>query len=222
MKNPWLLIPSSDYEAHMALPEVAQAQALSRLMASALAEYTPASIAVIGCTTGNGFEHINTTYTRRVVCVDINPDYLRVLKSRFADKISRLELIEADIIAPDFSIEPVSMVFAGLVFEYVDVASALCNIARSLVPGGILMSVLQLPCPEFPPVTTTRYMSLERLATIMNLVPPSEFSDMCGIVELQQIRTDMIPLKKGKAFFVSFYQKNAEPNIPPDADRPLR
>lgn len=207
MKNPWLLIPASDYESHMALPEVAQAQALNRLMASALAEYTPASLAVIGCTTGNGLEHINTAYTRRAVCVDINPDYLKVLKSRFAEKISHLELIEADVTAPDFSIDPVSMVFAGLVFEYLDVAAALRNIARCLNPGAILLSVLQLPSPESPPVTATRYKSLERLATIMNLVSPSEFCAMCGSVGLKQIRTDTIQLKKGKAFCVALYQK---------------
>ena len=58
MKNPWLRIPASDYEAHMALPQVSQTQALNKLMASSLAQYTPRSLAVIGCTTGNGFEHI--------------------------------------------------------------------------------------------------------------------------------------------------------------------
>src|SRR4030042_5806407 len=58
MKNPWLQIPACDYEAHMALPEVAQTQAISKLMASALKEYAPASLAVMGCTTGNGFDHI--------------------------------------------------------------------------------------------------------------------------------------------------------------------
>jgi len=121
MINPWLRIPASDYEAHMALPEVAQAQALSNLMASALIEYTPMSLAVIGCTTGNGFEHINTARTQRVVGIDINPDYLTILETRFRGRIPCLELIKADITAPSFRIDPVSMVFAGLVFEYVDV-----------------------------------------------------------------------------------------------------
>lgn len=97
MINPWLYIPASDYDAHMALPEVAQAQALSSLMAAALAEYAPSSLAVIGCATGNGFEHINTAHTPRVVGIDINPDYLKILGVRFGGRIPRLELIEADI-----------------------------------------------------------------------------------------------------------------------------
>jgi len=220
MKNPWLRIPATDYEAHMALPEVAQAQALSKLMASALKEYTPASLAVIGCTTGNGFEHVD--HTHRVVGVDINAAYLAVLKTRFACRIPRLELIEADITAPDFGFDPVAMVFAALVFEYVDVARALRSIARCLSPGAILVAVLQLPSPESAPVTATRYKSLELLAPIMNLVIPSEFSHMCNSLGLQKIKTDSIPLKKGKAFFVGFYRRRAEPGTPADADKPRR
>jgi hypothetical protein len=64
----------------MALPEVAHAQALSKLMASALKEYSPASLAVIGCTTGNGLENIDPTQTNRIVGVDINAAYLAVLQ----------------------------------------------------------------------------------------------------------------------------------------------
>jgi SAM-dependent methyltransferase len=207
MKNLWLRIPASDYEAHMALPEVAQAQALSKLMASALKEYAPASLVVIGCTTGNGLEHVDPAHTRRVVGVDINAAYLAVLEARFAGKVPCLELIEADITAPDFGFDPVSMAFAALVFEYVDVAAALRNIARCLTPGAILVAVLQLPSPESAPVTSTRYKSLELLAPIMKLVSPSAFSDMCKRLGLQQIKTDSIPLKKGKAFFVGFYRR---------------
>ncbi len=90
MINPWLRIPASDYEAHMALPEVAQAQSLSSLMALALTEYTPMSLAVIGCTTGNGFEYINTALTRRVVGIDINSDYLKILETQFDGRIPGL------------------------------------------------------------------------------------------------------------------------------------
>jgi len=200
----------------MALPEVAQTQALSKLIASVLKQYTPESLAVIGCTTGNGFEHVDHTHTRRVVGVDINAAYLSVLKARFADKIPRLELIEADITAPDFGIDPVAMVFAALVFEYVDVARALRSIARCLAQGGILVAVLQLPSSESAPVTATRYKSLENLAPIMNLVSPPEFYHMCTSLGLQQVKTDSIPLKRGKAFFVGFYRKDAEPGVPPD------
>jgi SAM-dependent methyltransferase len=222
MINPWLRIPASDYEAHMALPEVAQAQALSNLMASALTEYAPVSLAVIGCSTGIGFEHINNTRTQRVVGIDINPGYLKILDTRFGSRIPHLELIHADITASDFCIDPVSMVFAGLVFEYVDVLCTLRSIDRCLAAGGIFLAVLQEASTESAPVTATRYKSLERLSSIMNLVSPMEFSNMCVSVGFEKIRTDRIPVKRGKTFFVGFYRKDTEPGAPADEGKSRR
>jgi len=205
--NPWLNIPAEDYESHMSLPDVAQAQALNSLMASALKAYRPDSFAVMVCTTGNGFEHINPSHTRRAIGVDINTAYLTALKKRFAGRLPCLELVEADVASANFQVGPVSMVFAGLIFEYVEVADALSSIYRSMVPGGILLSVLQLPSPDASPVTDTRFESLAMLAPIMNLVAPSEFSGICISAGLKLINSDTMPLKKGKAFFVAIYQK---------------
>ena len=210
MTNPWLQIPATDYEAHMALPEVAQNQALEVLFASALEKYAPESLAVFGCTTGNGFEHIDTSITKRVVGVDINPEYLAILKNRFATKIPNLHAIEADFTSPDFRIEQVSLIFAGLVFEYVNLQDALLNINRFLAPEGALVVVLQLPSSDSAPVTTTPYKSLERLAPVMRLVSPGEFADACVLAGLREMKTETVPLKKGKAFYVSYCKKEAE------------
>lgn len=207
MKNPWLLIPASDYEAHMSLPEVGQTQVLNTLMASALTEFEPASVAFLGCSTGNGLEHIDTQRTQRAVCVDINPSYLRILEQRFSDIIPGLEVVQADIASTEFRIDPVSMVFAGLIFEYVDVLDALTNIYRSMLPGAFLLAVLQMPNAKSAPVTATPYKSLELLAPIMTLTPVAEFSAACRRVGLKEIRINTIELKQGKAFFVGVYQK---------------
>jgi len=76
MRNPWLDIPLADYEDHMALAEVAQAQLLAGFFGEALREYSPQSVAVIGCAGGNGFEKIDPGITKRVAGIDINPDYI--------------------------------------------------------------------------------------------------------------------------------------------------
>lgn len=207
--NPWLKIPAKDYESHMSLPDVAQAQALNSLMASVLKAYRPDSIAVMGCTTGNGFEHIDPSHTPRVIGVDINTDYLTALKKKFAKRLPGLELVEGDVASADFQVGPVSMVFAGLIFEYVAVTDAINSIYRSLVPGGILISVLQLPGPDSSPVTDTQFKSLAMLAPIMTLVSPPVFSVIGNRAGLKLINSDTIPLKKGKAFFVGIYQKPA-------------
>lgn len=210
MTNPWLRIPASDYEAHMTLPEVAQAQAIERLFASALIEHAPASLAVFGCSTGNGFEHIDPLQTRRVVGIDINPEYLAILKRRFAAKIPCLEVVEADFTLPGFRLEPVAMVFAALVFEYVNVHEALQSIERCMTAGAILVAVLQLPSEESAPVTPTQYKSLDLLAPIMRLVSPDEFSDATAGVGLQELNRETVSLKMGKAFFVGCYRKDIE------------
>lgn len=43
MRNPWLEIPLADYEAHMALPQVAQAQLLANIFGRILTEHGPRS-----------------------------------------------------------------------------------------------------------------------------------------------------------------------------------
>jgi SAM-dependent methyltransferase len=194
----------------MASPPVGQLQVLNDLFRSALAEFRPPSLAVLGCCTGNGFEHISPAITRRIIGVDINPAYLEILTQRFAPRLPQLELVEGDCASPSFHIPPVSMIFAALVFEYVEVEPALHNIARCLLPGGTLVAALQLPGRDSPPVTPTPYTSLAALTPIMKLVDVVAFSKMCLRYELVQVKTQEVPLKHGKALFVGTYRKKGE------------
>jgi len=209
MKHPWLQIPAADYEAHMASPAVAQQPVLSDLFATALRELAPASVAVPGCATGNGFEHIQPDITQRVLGIDINPAYLELLAGRFRERIPGLELLEADIAAPAFRIEPVALIFAGLLFEYVSVPEALRNLAGALTPGGTLVAVLQLPGASTP-VTATPCASLKLLEPVMTLVDPDEFSNTCRDSGLRCVKSFTVPLQQGKALFVGYYVKSGE------------
>jgi SAM-dependent methyltransferase len=210
MDNPWLTIPADDYEGHMSSPDVGQLQVLNELFGSVMAELRPASVAVLGCSTGNGFEHITPSVTRRVIGVDINPVYLDILRQRFAVRLPNLALLEGDIGSPSFQIEPVSLIFAGLVFEYVDIDRTLQNITRCLLPGGTLVAALQLPSSESPHVTPTRFASLEALAPIMRLVDVGGFSSACGEKGLVQAKAERVPLKQGKSLFVGYFDKPAD------------
>lgn len=207
MTNPWLTIPAEDYEGHMASPEVGQLQVLNELFKTVLEEHRPVSVAILGCSTGNGFEHIDTTTTRRVVGIDINPSYLDVARARFLGSLPMLELLEQDFTSATSVIEPVSLVFAALVFEYVGVRDAVRNISRSLTAGGVLVAALQLASLTSAPVTRTRFKSLEALAPVMNLVAPEEFSLVCLENGLRQVGQKRIALKQGKELSVGFYKK---------------
>lgn len=76
-KNPWTEIPLADYEGHMSLPSVGQAQMLDAVFGQDLQAYAPESVAVLGCAGGNGFKRLIGSRVKRVVAVDINPLYLK-------------------------------------------------------------------------------------------------------------------------------------------------
>lgn len=206
----------------MGSPAVAQLQTLSELFAAVLADFRPNSVAVFGCATGNGFEHIDSGVTKRVVGVDINPTYLQALQKRFSPNLPNLDLREQDFASPGFSISPVEMAFAALVFEYVTIDHAVRNISNSLVSGGILVAALQLPSTIAGSVTKSKFSSLETLGAIMTLVVPDNFTHVCSANGLDLERERTIPLKQGKAFFVGYYRKGAEQARAADADKPRR
>ena len=174
MKNPWLDIPLADYEAHMLLPNVGQAQLLSDIFASALEELAPKSVAVLGCAGGNGFDRISAQKIERIVGVDINPEYINQLRARFASRLPGLELIVADIEQDSLAISPVDLLFAALVFEYIDVEIVIPKIHSMLRPGGAVITVLQLPSATLPDITPTEYTKLNAVSSVMKLVVPDK------------------------------------------------
>jgi len=170
MRNPWLDIPLADYEGHMALPYVAQAQLLSDLFTEALKEFSPQSVAVLGCAGGNGFDRISPQVTNRVVGIDLNPEYIQEARRRFQDRFSALELFAGDIQTDVFDFSPVDLVFASLLFEYVDVEALLARSVPCSSARARLVTVVQLPNAGIPEVTPTPFTSLRLLSSVMRLV----------------------------------------------------
>ena len=84
--NPWLAIPLDDYEQHMALPDIAQAQMLAEQLQQLVASYRPQSVTLLGAAGGNGLSSVDASVVRRVVAVDLNPGYVEACSQRFAGK----------------------------------------------------------------------------------------------------------------------------------------
>ena len=55
MNNPWLDVPLEEYEGHMAWPAVGQAQLLSDVFSRVIEQFSPRSVAVLGCAGGLDF-----------------------------------------------------------------------------------------------------------------------------------------------------------------------
>ncbi len=211
MRNPWLDIPLADYEGHMALPQVAQAQLLSDIFAEALTEFMPQSVAVLGCAGGNGFERISSHVTRRVVGVDLNPEYIHEAHRRFQARLPGLQLFAGDIQTGVFDFAPVDLVFAGLLFEYVEVEVVLGRINCMLGEGGRLVTVLQLPNEAIPEVTPSPFTSLRALSSLISLVAPERLEHLAALHGYRQTAARPVQSAGGKMFQVQTFA-----NIPTD------
>lgn len=206
MKSPWLDIPLTDYEAHMALPHVGQAQLLSDIFASVLDEYAPASVAVLGCAGGNGFDRISPHTTGRVVGVDLNPEYIEEARLRFSRRFPVLELFVGDLERDEIACSPVDLVFAPLVLEYVDVDTVLPRTCSMLRPRGTLVTVVQLPSDTVPEVTPSQFAILSTLSSVMRLVSPDRLRRLARAHGYRQIDCQLSEAPGGKRFQIQTFQ----------------
>jgi ubiquinone/menaquinone biosynthesis C-methylase UbiE len=208
-QNPWLSVPASDYERHMNSEIVGQLPVLNRIFENVLQELPARNLAVLGCGTGNGFEHINPQLVERVLGIDINPEYLSVLRKRYGSKLPMLELICSDLdtfSCPDYSFD---LIYAALIFEYVDFEKILKRVSNWLTMNGALVAVLQLPSLESHMISETPYPSIRSIEPIMRLVDPRTFNEKAEKYRLNKSKEIEIPLKLGKRFLVSYYKKCA-------------
>jgi SAM-dependent methyltransferase len=207
MPNPWLEIPADDYVGHMASPEVGQHQALNRILRDLLLGVRPGSVLALGCSTGNGLEHVDPSVTSRVVGVDVNPVYLERLRQRFPRPAFTLETHCADLTAYEFETGAFDLIHAALVFEYVEWPRLLGRVAAALRAGGVLSVVLQRPSSSSPVVTPTAFTSLRSLEAIFGFVVPGVLVTEAAAHGLAVDSRRPEPLPSGKAFEVLRFTK---------------
>lgn len=209
MNNPWLNIPASDYEGHMGLPDVGQLSFLGNVFKESIAKYDNRSLAYLGCATGNGLDYVDIQKTKQITVIDINHEYLEILRSRYQSKISNLEIIEADLNNYAGNNKKYSLIFAGLLFEYVSPKPLLIKIANWLEKTGVMVVVLQLHEQNTKKVSDTPYSSLKQLDSIMNLVSDQDFKLMARESGMSEIEGKRVTLESGKSFYIGTYGKIA-------------
>lgn len=196
----------------MSLPQIAQAQMLSSLLDELCVVHQPRSIALIGCAGGNGLDRLDPTCFSRVVAVDINPEYVTATLDRYGERFPHLELITGDAQTEVVSFEPVELIYAALVFEYVTPLVLMERLRKLLTPGGLLATVVQLPSPSIPEISPSPYLaSLERLGEIMHLTPPDELSKCAKQAGLTLAFTRQIDLPSGKSFVLQAFRNPKTP-----------
>lgn len=209
MYSPWLEIPLADYEAHMSLPTVGQAQMLADQLAKLIEQQAPTSVAVIGCAGGNGLDRFESTCVERIVAVDINPKYIEACGIRYANRLPNLHLHCADVESRQLQFEPVDLIYAALIFEYTDGAATLATLKRNLRPGGVLAAVLQLEHAHQDAITPSVHRSLNALAAALRLVAPAELRAQASAAGFEIASARVIELPSGKQFLVQKFTASA-------------
>ncbi|HKI78155.1 MAG TPA: class I SAM-dependent methyltransferase [Ignavibacteriaceae bacterium] len=207
-KNRWTEVTASDYEGHMDSPHVGQLKFLNKLLKDVLEEYKPASLAIPGCTTGNGFEHIDFEITKNVLAVDINSEYIKILREKFSDNLDKIESVCSDIDSFDFAQRKFDLVHCALIFEYVNVPALVNKIFNALNKNGRLTVLLQLPHESASPVSKTDFDSIKNLIGFVNLVPPAEFNEIAVNAGFNKESEKIYKLESGKEFWFGILRKN--------------
>jgi len=202
MRNPWLDIPLAEYEGHMALPTVRQAEMLADELEFAVRQHSPKSIALLGCAGGNGLDRLVGTGVERVVGIDINPAYVEAVRSRFRSRIPGLELYVADIQCALPELAPVDLLFAALIFEYIDVAMTMSSLQTLCTPGGALVIILQAASSSLEAVSPSPYKSIRLLAPAMRLLDQADVQNQAIAAGFSLASCRVVNVQSGKRFIV--------------------
>jgi SAM-dependent methyltransferase len=194
----------------MALPAIGQASMIADQLVALVEKFCPSSVAVIGCAGGNGFDRVASPPVERLVGVDINPRYIDLAAARYVGQTRGLELYVGDIQNPQQIFQPVDLIYAALVFEYVDVAQSMRNLARHCVPGGVLATLVQLPHESKSGVTASPYSSLQRLAPAMQLIAPAELAAHATAARFELEDSSVIASPGGKLFAALFFRSEGD------------
>ncbi len=205
--NPWLKIPLEDYEGHMSLNSIAQAQYISQLLYENTKEVDARSLAIIGCSGGNGLDKLKKTNVKRVIGVDINPFYLDTAYQRYKYKFDILDFICMDFVNPAFVFQSVDLIYAALVFEYVDYKAGIISLNKFIKKNGFLSAVLQLSNERMSEICPSPYTSIDLLKNIFKFVCIEEFMDAAKKCGLTIIKTQKVTLSSGKQFQEILFQK---------------
>lgn len=211
---PWLKVPLADYEAHMALPSVAQSQLLATTLQRLVSHYQPRSLAILGAAGGNGLQLVDSAIVRRVVAIDFNPDYLAVCESRHTASFSEFQPVIHDLSQGPPAIEPVECIFAGLVLEYLRLDVFCSYLSSLLTDGGTFATLLQLPSEGIPEVSVSPFSSLTQLQSAFSFVSPTHLNHLLAAQGFLRLSHEQIDLDTGKSFYFASYQLSKRPDEP--------
>jgi len=207
--NPWLHIPLEDYELHMSHDSVGQSGLLNSLTKKYLYKIQPQTTIFLGIAGGNGLEHIDSNITKRVIGIDINPDYLNTAFERYNHQIDFLQLLNLDITKNSESICRADFIWAALILEYTGIDKVLEFSANNIHTGGHLIVSIQSNNNK-QSVSPTGIESIKKAGEIFSIVNPEVLVGKASETGFVQIGKEESALPNGKSI-ITFHFKYPGP-----------
>ena len=212
MENIWNTIPLEDYEFHMQHQTVGQLNLLNELTKKYLKKFRPETVMILGVAGGNGLEHVDSTVTNSVFGIDINQNYLNQTQKRFKDSILNLNLVNLDISTQTKEkIAQVSLIWAALIFEYIETDKCFDFIDNNIQENGYLIITVQ----ENNGVNAISQTGIETIKSVGKIFKPISESDLVtsadkfGFCKID-FEENLLPNKKSLKTY-TFWKRNNEP-----------
>jgi hypothetical protein len=213
--NPWLNISLEDYERHMSHDSVGQSRLLNSLTKKYLDKIKPQTAIFLGIAGGNGLEHIDNNITQRVIGIDINPDYLHTVFTRYNHAIDFLELLNLDIVKNSESICKADFVWAALILEYTGIEKLLEFSANNIRRDGHLIVSIQSNNNNKQSVSPTGIESIKKAGEIFSIVNPDVLLSKASKTGFMQIGKEESALPNGKSVITFHFKYPALVNHTP-------
>ena len=179
--------------------QVGQLQVLHDITGEQLAEHPSRSIGVLGIAGGNGLDLIDSQTTDAVYGYDVNPHYLAACEARYRDSFGdRLHLIEARI-ERALRIEPVDLLIANLIIEYVGAEEFVAFAAANASSFCVLSCVIQRNDAEGFVSSTHYSSSFDALASVSSDIDPDSLTAAMSDAGFLALGRCEYPLPNGKA-----------------------
>ena len=198
MINPWLAVPATDYKIHMEHASVRQGEMIRKHLTDCLIRFDPKSLLYLGAGIGSGLESARASGLSDILAVDVNPEYLAILRENFGFTALRTEQCSF----PEGFSDPgcFQLAYGALFFEYVELETTLATIGAHLTPEGHLVALLQQQS-EQGRMTGSGVTSLEAILPIMSLHTPGAFRDIADQAGVfRHVSTTHITSPCGKPF----------------------
>jgi hypothetical protein len=206
MNNIWEQVPLEDYEKHMRHETVGQLQLLNELTEKYLKWLTPETIMFLGVSGGNGLEHIDNRVTKKVHGVDINNKYLIETKIRFESRIPNLILSHLDIAHRPVEIARVNLVWAALIFEYVEMSHGFKFINSNIQEVGYVVITIQVN-NGVSSISKTGVESVKLIGQIFKPVDSNELLACADEHGFEFIKSEVNGLPNGKTLETFCFRK---------------